>query len=133
MNPKGFSKNAIVGEKMLKRMRKQASYIEEDQITPTKTEVKLLNTNIVEKYPLQLGVNILAESKILLNSFVAFLAKFTRPKSFKIIYCGMFAIKLLSISYEVMTLLKSADTSQKLTLTLRHRLRVYHDDREDVG
>ena len=95
MNPKGFMKNAIVGDKMLKRMRKQASYIEEDRITPTKTEVKLLNTNIVEKYPLQLGVNILAESKILLNSFIAFLAKFTRPKSFRIIYCGMYSYTLV--------------------------------------
>ena len=94
MNPKGFRKNAIVGDKRLKRMRKMASYIEEEKITETKTEVKLLNTKVVERYPLQLGVNILAESKILLNSFVAFLAKFTRPKSFKIVYCGTLDNKL---------------------------------------
>ena len=65
-----------------------ATYIEETRLTPEKTEVRLINCHIVEKYPLQLGQNILMDSKILLNRFICFLYEFFDHKDFKICYTG---------------------------------------------
>ena len=86
LNPHNFQSNTIVGEKRLKMLRHQAVYVEETKLTPTKTEVKQIKTDITEKYPLALGQNILMESKILLNQFVCFLYEYFDPKDFRIIY-----------------------------------------------
>ena len=87
-NPRHFQKTSIVGQKKLRTLRKKASYQEETELTPTKTEVRLKETAIVEKYPIHLGQSILMESKMLLNGFVAFLMKFFPQETFRIAYTG---------------------------------------------
>ena len=100
LNPFNFQKNSIVWNKKLLTLRKKASYMEETRLTPNKTEVRLLNTRIIEKYPLQLGQNILMDSKLLLNQFVCFLMKFFDSKDFRIIYTGKsYSISFTSITY----------------------------------
>ena len=88
LNPHNFSDNSIVGNKQLVKLRKSSKYMEETRLTPTKTEVHLVKTQICERYPLQLGQSILMDSKLLLNQFVAFLMKYFDHKSFRLVYTG---------------------------------------------